>query len=603
MRTIKKQKITKSEAESLFEISWEVCNKVGGIYSVISTKAALIKEQYKNYTLIGPYIERKSQEYFQEEKTPKEYQEVFEELEKEGIKSHYGTWLIKGEPKTILLEFEALKKDKDHLKKEFWETHKVDSLYSQWEFEEPMLLSCAAALLLKKLEDKNKIKAEKTILHAHEWMTGFTILKLKNLNSKIKTVFTTHATMLGRSIAGSNQDLYGLLGKFDPEQKAKELGVIDKHTAEKAAAQTTTIFTTVSEITGREAEHILGRKPEVLVLNGLDLGQFPSIEETSIKHVTSREQIREFLAYTFFPYYKFDLKHNLSFFLASRYEFENKGIDMFIQALGMLNTELKKTKNERTISAFFFIAVPNNGAKTELLENKNYYRHIKNYVHGKSNDIMSNIIYEFMSKGELSEAPLDKDFLREMHRDILRFKRTGTPVLCTHKLNASEEQDQIINAFREAGLNNLKEDKVKVILFPAYLNGNDTLFNMEFYDLIAGCHLGVFPSYYEPWGYTPLESAALGVPSVTSDLTGFGRFIDKQKNKEIEEQGIYIIPRDKTKKEVSVNELYEVFKKFALMEHEERVENKIQAKELARLADWRTLINNYIDAHNLALKK
>jgi len=603
VKHIKKTTITKANAEALFELSWEVCNKVGGIYAVISSKAALIKEQYKQYITLGPYIKNKAQEDFNEENVPENYKDVFRDLETKGLKLHYGTWLIKGDPKAILIEFDSLKNIKNDIKKEFWESHKVDSINSQWDFEEPMLLSYAAAMLLHELELKQKITPEKTILHTHEWMTGFAILKLKNFNSKIKTVFTTHATMLGRSIAGSNQDLYGSLGKFDPDQKARELGVIDKHSAEKAAAQSSSIFTTVSEITGREAEYILGRKPEVLVLNGLDLGRFPSIEETSIKHITSREQIREFLAYTFFPYYKFELKHNLSFFLASRYEFENKGIDIFIEALGLLNKELKKLKSDRTISAFFFIAVPNNGAKVELLENKNYYRHIKNYVHSNSHEIMAKIVSDFMNNGQISDNVFDKEFLQEMHKDIIRFKRKGEPIFCTHKLNVPENQDQIINAFRAAELNNSKEDNVKVILFPAYLNGNDSLFNLEFYDLIAGCHLGVFPSYYEPWGYTPLESAALGVPSVTSDLTGFGRFVNQQESRNKDAQGIYLIKRDNTPKKESTKELYNFLKEFSLMSYEDRVENKVQAKELAKLADWRILINNYISAHNLALKK
>jgi glycogen(starch) synthase len=330
-------------------------------------------------------------------------------------------------------------------------------------------------------------------------------------------------------MCGSNQDLYAMLGKFDPYQKARELGVIDKFTAEKASALHATIFTTVSEITSREAEFILVRKPEVIVLNGLILEDFPSIEETSIKHVTSREVLREFLTYSFFPYYKFDLKRNLMFYTACRYEFENKGVDLFINALGMLNNELKKTDTDRTITAFMFIAVPNNGVKAELLENKNYFKHIKNYVESKSKDITSNIIDDFISGDEdAGEDILSKEFVQEMRRDVLRFKRKGSPILCTHKLDVPEEQHKIIMACREAGLNNLKEDKVKIILFPSYLNGTDSLLNLDFYDVIAGCHLAVFPSYYEPWGYTPLESAALGVPTITTDLAGFGRFIKEK---------------------------------------------------------------------------
>ncbi|MGV8168574.1 MAG: glycogen/starch synthase [Candidatus Nanoarchaeia archaeon] len=591
-------------AETLFEISWEVCNPVGGIYAVITTKAGLISDYYKNYYCIGPYFKDKADEYLQQKQPPEKFRAVFEELKKEGIIVYYGTWLTDGEPNTFLLDFGGFANKKNEIKKELWDEYKIDSLYSRWEFEEPMLFSYAAGLMLKKLEDRGAFNPERTILQSHEWMTGFSFLKLKSLGSKIKSVFTTHATMLGRSISGSNQDLYGMLGHFDTYQKAAELGVLDKFTAEKAAAQNATIFTTVSEITARESEFILGRKPEVLVLNGLKMDNYPSIEETSIKHVTSREVLREFLVYSFFPYYKFDVTKNLMFYTACRYEFENKGVDMYINALGMLNTELKNTDADRTITAFMFIAVPNAGLKAELLENKNYYKHIKNYVESKSKEIMSNIINDFISGEGEGEDMLSKEFVQEMRRDVLHFKRSGAPIMSTHKLNGPEEQDRIIQACRAAGLNNTREDKVKIILFPAYLKGTDALLNLDFFDVAAGCHLAVFPSYYEPWGYTPLESAALGVPTVTTDLAGFGRFIqEKTAFMKTGVRGIYIIERDGKSKQDSTYQLFEIMKNFSTMDHSERVDNKVRAKELSHLCDWKHLVKNYVEAYNLAILK
>ncbi len=605
MSITKKQVFTLEEkvlASSVYEISWEVCNKVGGIYSVISSKTEMLKGYYKEYVLIGPYIKEKAEQDFIEEDPQGKYEDAIEWLESQGVKAHYGTWLIKGEPKAILIEFDGLKERISSIKKEFWDTHGVDSLFSSWDFEEPMLFSYAAALLMLALEERKAFKPEKTVFQAHEWMTGFAILKLRNEGSKIRTVFTTHATILGRSIAGSNQFLYGMLGKFNPYEKARELNVIDKYTAERAAAQASHVFTTVSEITGKESEYILGRKPDVLLLNGLDLEHYPSIEETSIKHVTSRNTIREFLAYTFFPYYQFDLKHNLSFYLAARYEFENKGIDTFIEALRRINEDLKKMDAKRTISAFIFIAMPNNGAKVELLENKNYYRHIKSYVESKSNEILSKIVNDFLSHEDRNNDILTKEFVQEMRKDVLRFKRQGKPVLCTHKLHEYEEDNKIIRAFKEAGLENSEEDKVKVILYPAFLDGNDSLLNMDFNDVVAGCHLGVFPSYYEPWGYTPLESAALGVPAITTNLAGFGRFIKRKTEHLGEEKGIFVVEREKHTKQEFTEHLYKVMLRFALMDHAERVEHKIRAKELSQLADWKHLAINYIDAHNEAMK-
>ncbi|MGV8161766.1 MAG: glycogen/starch synthase [Candidatus Nanoarchaeia archaeon] len=588
--------------ETLFEISWEVCNKVGGIYSVITSKAKLVTEYYHDYYCIGPYFKDKADEYFQEKTVPHKFKSALDELNKQGIIIHYGSWLVEGEPNTFLIEFNELISKKDEIKKEFWDHYKIDSLYSQWEFEEPMLFSYAAGLMVKKFEDAKAFNPEKTVIQSHEWMTGFSFLKLKSSGSRTKSVFTTHATMLGRSISGSNQDLYGMLGHFNTDDKARELGVIDKFTAERAAAQNATIFTTVSEITSRESEFILGRKPEVLVLNGLNMENYPSIEETSIKHVTSREILREFLVYSFFPYYKFDVTKNLMFYTACRYEFENKGVDLYINALGMLNEDLKKIDTERTITAFMFIAVPNAGVKAELLENKNYYKHIKAYVESKSKDITSNIINDFVSGEGEGEDILSKEFIQEMRRDVLHFRRKGAPIMCTHRLFGPEEQDRILQACRAAGLNNTKEDKVKIVLFPAYLSGTDALLNLDFFDTAAGCHLAVFPSYYEPWGYTPLESAALGVPTVTTDLAGFGRFIkEKTEFMKTETRGVYIMERDGKSKQDSTYQLYEIMKRFSTMDHSERVDNKVRAKELSHLADWRHLVKNYIEAHNLAV--
>lgn len=588
----------------LFELSWEICNKVGGIYSVITSKAALINSYYDEYYCIGPYFKERAEEDFSEEEWPEKFRDTFLELEKEGVRVHYGTWIIKGEPKAILLEFNGILWRKDELKKEYWEHNRIDSFGVGWDFEEPMLFSYAAAILLLKLEGKNVLPVDKTILHVHEWMTGFAVLELKRRNSKISTVFTTHATILGRSFSSSQQNFYVSLGNFNPEDKARELGINAKFSAERATANNCDIFTTVSEITAHESEIILGRKPEVLVLNGLDMGLFPSMEGASIKHVTSREFLREMISYTFFPYYEFDLSKNIMFFLAGRYEFENKGIDIFIQALGRLNDKLKEMNSERTITVFFFMAMGNLGVKMQLLENKSYYRHISNFVHRESHNLLRKMVNDFISKGKLSENLFNKEFVQELKKDAIRFKREGSPVLCTHKMHEPEEHNKIISTFRSERLNNMSEDKVKVILIPAYLDGNDALLNLEFYDVIAGCHLGVFPSYYEPWGYTPLEAGALGVPAITTDLAGFGRFI-KPVSETFEGglKGIYILHREGKAKHEVIDELFKLLYDYSMLEHSDRVKNKLKAKELADLADWNVLIKNYFDAHNLALKK
>jgi glycogen(starch) synthase len=452
------------------------------------------------------------------------------------------------------------------------------------------------------LEKITRFLSQKTMVaHFHEWLSGGALLYLRKQNSDIKTVFTTHATMLGRTLAGTGFDLYHQLGNFDPLQKAREYNVLAKHTMECACANSADIFTTVSEITSIESEKLLGRKADVLVLNGIDLAKFPTIEETSIKHVTCKNIIREFLTYHFFPYYTFELEHNLIFFFASRYEFHNKGMDILIRALGILNEKLKKEDTPRTVSVFFWVPMKTYGVKVELLENKNYYRHIKSLVDLKSNQILQQIVNDFIARTmSVDESFFEKEFMKEVKANVLSFQRTGNPSILTHNI-ADEHKDSIVQGLRSVGLDNKPDDKVKAIVYPVYLNGNDGLLDLPAYDAMAGCHFGIFPSYYESWGSTPLEAAAMGIASVTSDLAGFGRFIQNKLIKD--HSGIYVLGRFGRPNDESVEELAEIMYKYCMLDHAERVQNKINAKYLSNLADWKHFVKFYIVAHNRALEK
>lgn len=577
----------------LFEVSWEACNKVGGIYTVIKSKADLMNKEYKNYFLIGPYFEDKAKVDLEEEEPPTELATAFKELKQEGLKFHYGKWQIKGEPRTILIDFTGMTERKNEIKTKYWDDYKIDSLNSGWDFEEPLIWCWAVSRLLRKIAERSN---KKIVGHFHEWLSGGALLYTKDI---IKTVFTTHATMLGRTLAGSGQDLYSILDKINPEEQAYKHGVQDKFTMERAAATNAHIFTTVSEITALEAEKILGRKAEVLVLNGLDAEKFPTIEDTSIKHVTRREKIREFLTFFFFPYYTFNLEKNLILFIVGRYEFRNKGVDILINALGELNKKLKKEKTERTVSVFFWIPTGTKGLKVEILENKSYYRHIKNFIAWHSDAIQKKIVSDLISKKDINQGNLfTKEFMLRVRKDLLHFKREGLPPLTTHNLD--EDNDPIIQNFKKEGLTNKEEDKVKVIFYPVYLNGNDEMINLPYYDAMSGGHLGIFPSYYEPWGYTPLESAALGTPALTSDLSGFGKFLQSQgKGKE----GIYVLERqNKTTEEVQ-KQFVDLIYKFIMLSHHDRIHQKIVAKKTSELADWNILVKNYFKAHQKALEK
>ena len=590
-----------AEASTVFECSWEVCNKVGGIYTVIESKALHMLKYYEDYYTIGPYFKDKCETEFKEEDPPKLWKDIFYDLSSEsGIICHYGTWLIEGEPKAILLEFYSLKDKINYLKKYYWDNYKIDSLYSSWEFEEPMIWSYATALLVDKYQKKTSKK--NIIGHFHEWLSGFGLLHLKKINSLVKNVFTTHATILGRTLSSKGIDIYSSLDKINAEVEARKAGIIDKFTIERASALNADCFTTVSEITAKETEYFFGKLPDVLTLNGFNADQFPTIEETSLMHLYARRKLRDYITYHFFPYYPITLKHNLIFSVCGRPEIKNKGIDIFIKALGKLNNYLKENPfGERTITAFFWPLQNNNGPKIELMQSKDYFRQIKEYIEQHSENIINDILYDVLNDRPIKiDTSINEKFLTNMRKKHYLLKRQGNPLICSY--NISNDND-ILQLLKQAGLDNSKETPVKVIYYPADLNNDSLLLNLDLYDAIAGCHLTVLPSYYEPWGYTPLESIAVGVPTITTDLSGFGRFMKKKKKDNEKREGVFILERYQKSEEEVINKLFQFLKQFSELKHYERVQEKIKAKELSFLLDWNQLIENYISAHNFAISK
>ncbi len=418
------------------------------------------------------------------------------------------------------------------------------------------------------------------------------------------TVFATHATTLGRTLAYNNVDFYSILHKINPEQEISRYNIKAKHQLEKETAKNCHVFTTVSEITSLETERFLERKPDVLLPNGLDSEKFLNFEELIIKHRVQRNKLREFLIFYFFPYYTFELEETIFYFIVGRYEFRTKGIDIFIKTLSQLNQKLIKAKSKKTIIAFFWIPTEIRSVKTELLENREIFEDIKDAFEQISWETKEKILYAILEGKKIDEKVLfEKDFLLEIKKKILKLKREGFPPLSTHELVNS--QDAILKSFQENGLLNKKTDKVKVIFYPIYLTGHDGLANLNYQESLQACHLGVFPSFYEPWGYTPLETAALGVASITTDLAGFGRFCQKiEKIEKIEKYpGIFVLERFAKSDEEEIKSLADFLHKFSQFTLKERVENKIQARKIAALADWKIFIKNYLKAHNLAISK
>lgn len=598
MKTQKKQK----RADMLFEVSWEVCNKVGGIFTVLSSKARHMKEYYDdNYFLIGPYILESCKSCFKEESVPEIYKDTYNRLKEKGIIIHFGIWLVEGEPKVILVDYRNYWSAVNEIKKDVWDNFGLDSLNSPYDFNEPVLWSWAVGILMENIGKVHQ--GMNIVLHAHEWLSGGAILYLKKNKTNIATVFTTHATTLGRTIAGHSGDLYSIIDKINPKDESYKYGVNAKHGLEKITAHAADVFSTVSQITALEAKYILEKDADVLLPNGLDMSKFPSFEELTLKHNTYRSKLREFVLYYFFPYYNIDLKNTLFFFTASRYEFHNKGLDIFIESLGRLNDKMKKDKSKKTVITFFWIPASINGIRQDLIESRESFQDLKDLLEENEEEIKENLLYTISSQKEINvKNIIGSDSSLELKKKIMQLKsKKGKAPLSTHEL-LDPDNDPIINAFKKAGLLNDEEDKVKVIFYPIYLSGADGLSDLDYYQSIQACHLGVFPSYYEPWGYTPLETAALGVASLTSNLSGFGRyFYEKLQGNEL--PGIYILDIEKTKKEEMMNIFADILYNYANLDKRGRIDNKIQARKVAFMADWKIFAENYIDAHNLAISK
>jgi len=593
---MKKEIIPK--ADYLFEASWEVCHQVGGIYTVIKSKAARIYELYKeNYFLIGPYYEEEAAIKFDAKPVPNEFIKIFSELKKENIICHFGKWSIDGvNINTVLIDFSKYLKNANKIKSQLWKDYKIDSFSSDEKFDEFIVWGFAVGRLLEGLR---KTLKGRIVGQFHEYLSGSALLYLKKNKVRIGTVFTTHATYLGRTLTNSEINLYDVIKKIEPKKEAYKYKIQARHLFEKATALNANVFTAVSDVTALEAKHLLGKKPDLVLPNGLDIAKFPSLEERAIKHNKFKNRIFNFVKLFFFPYYKFDVENSLLYFIAGRYEFRNKGIDIFIEALGKLNRKLMKEKNSKAIIALLWIPSNVQGININLLQNKINYDGIDNFMDRSLNELKANIIDSLVSqKLPTTRELFSTAFHYQMKKKMLEFKKKGKAPIATH--NLVNKKEAISKALKRAGLNNSHQDKEKIIYYPIYLTGADGLIDLNYYDAITGCHFGIFPSYYEPWGYTPLETAALGVSSLTTDLSGFGRYILK-KHKGC--KGICVLKRQNISKKGVIANLTNIMYDFSKISINERIKRKLEAKYAADSADWANMVKYYIQAHNLALKK
>ena len=611
-----------------FEVSFECGNKVGGIYAVITSKSKEMKKRYgNNYYTIGFFNPDNYYRDFVEEETPKDVENIFKELEGMGIRCFWGKWIRGHDVRLILIDSKEFmnKRSKEKfgkevvtdkninlIKRRLWGDYKIDSLRTGFDYDEPVAWSTAAGILIEKLIKTKELKGKKIVAHFHEWLSGSGLLYLLKKKVPIGLVFTIHATRIGRSKSYNGENLIdeviqGLKDReFLKDKEAYKYKMEAQHMLEKSCANHSDVFTAVSNIVSEEAKYILGKEADVITPNSLDFDEFFTTDTLTIFHRKYRKPINEFLEAYYSPYYPVKITDNIVFFISGRYEFLNKGVDLFIEALSKLNDRLKEKKFRRDVFAFILIPSDIKGPKKEILESILQYHKIKSLVAEQFFEMKDNIISQILDGKNIDfKCAVDKTFLSRTvvwSHFFSRFRGKNAPI-CAFELNYDEKDDEIINCLIKNNLMNKADDKVRIIFYPTYLSPTDGLLGMTYQDFIVATSMGIFPSRYEPWGYTPFETAALRVLSLTTDVAGFGSFIlehDKNSGKKSAIKVLRIIGRDK--KEI-VKDLTDMMENCVFLDKEERIKEKLETRYLVEKLDWKYQISNYLNAYSLALKK
>ncbi|MCR4810349.1 MAG: glycogen/starch synthase [Prevotella sp.] len=538
----------------IFESSWEVCNKVGGIYTVLSSRAKTLQEAFPDRIIfIGPdFWKEHESPYFQEDKALlAEYQWYAKE---QGLKIRVGRWTVPGEPIAILVDFTPYFEKKNEIYTWLWENYGVDSLHAYGDYDEASMFSYAAALVVESLYSHLSPLTShlKAVYHANEWMCGLGALYINKNVPEIATIFTTHATSIGRSISGNQKPLYDYLFAYNGDQMANELNMQSKHSIEKQTAHHVDCFTTVSDITANECVELLDKPVDVVLPNGFDDSFVPKAQAFGRKRKLARRKLLQVANAL--------LGENLDddtiiVSTSGRYEFRNKGIDVFVEAMNRL---LRDRNLKKKVLAF--IDVPG-------------------WVGEPRQDLQ-----ERLESGLPYDTPLE------------------VPQI-THWLH-NMGHDNVLNMMKFYDMHNRHEDKVKVIFLPCYLDGNDGILNLTYYDVVLGNDLCIYPSYYEPWGYTPLEAVAFKVPCITTDLAGFGLWANKEFGHQGEiADGVKVIHRtDYNYSEVADN-IKDTVSDFSAMTQKQVDACRKQAYDLSKKALWSHFIKYYYKAYDIALKK
>lgn len=537
----------------IFEASWEVCNKVGGIYTVLSTRANTLQQKYRDRLIfIGPdfWAEKENPLFSESDSLCLAWKE--HALNHDKLKIRIGRWNIPGNPIAILVAFDQFYQERNELYADMWNHFQVDSLHAYGDYDEASMFAVAAGKVVESFYRFNLTPNDKVIFQAHEWMTGIAALYLQLQVPEIATVFTTHATSIGRSIAGNNKPLYDYLFAYNGDQMAYELNMQSKHSVEKQAAHYADCFTTVSDITNNECKELLDKPADVVLKNGFENDFVPKGAAFAGKRKQARSALIRIaeclLGGTFAD------EDTLLVGISGRYEFKNKGIDVFLEAMGQLNREDGLKKN-----ILAFVAVPAwvGEAREDLKE-------------------------RLEQKRKKFDTPLNTPFVTHWLKDM--------------------PNDCLLNMLPHVGLFNSASDKVKIIFVPCYLDGHDGIVEKSYYDVLIGMDINVYPSYYEPWGYTPLESVAFHVPTVTTDLAGFGLWVKGLDEACNLSDGVQVVHRSDYNYHEVAKEIKDIICMFSAQDKASVARMRQGAARIAEQALWKHFIAYYYEAYDVALR-
>ena len=537
--------------EYLFESSWEVCNKVGGIYTVLSTKAHTLLQFFKDKLIfIGPdvWANTNAPDFIEDDVLFADWKTYTKTTE--NLKVKVGRWNVPGTPPVILVDFKPFFKEKDSFFFSMWESFRVDSIHAYGDYDESCIFAYAVGKVIESFYHFYKLENKKVAALFNEWMLGMGALYIQKQIPAIATLFTTHATSIGRSIAGNNKALYAYMDGYNGDQMAKELNMEAKHSLEKQTALHVDCFTTVSDITARECKQLLDKVPDIVTPNGFEPNFVPAKKEYEKKRTAARQDLlnvaEKLLGCPVSP----------DAFLVStsgRYEYRNKGIDVFIEAMNRVRTS---GKLQREVVAFIMVPAWVRDARADLKE--------------------------VIDKNIRTTSPMQMPFV-------------------THWLNLME-QDKVLNYISHAGFTNSATDKLKIIFVPCYLDGRDGILNKPYYDLLIGMDATVYPSYYEPWGYTPLESIAFGIPTITTDLAGFGLWAKKHVTGSNISEGVAVVNRDDFNYFEVADAITSSILTLAGKDKKEAAEIRKRSFCLAAKAEWSKFIVYYEEAFRIALE-